>query len=203
MAHDLSNEPIAALREPEHVLRRAFNGSSPADERAAVLEGFLMRFLPARGWRRVLVVGADAAEEALFLARRGYDVTIASVRESERLAVQERFSAADVRAGFVLLDPDRPLFFESFDVVVCSRQIRSLDTFRAINAALTTALRMHGVVLFGSPARGLVPDRSGVSQALVLRRGTRLGRLTAWLRRTVESTRRRRVARFDRPSTSA
>ena len=52
--------------------------SEPGTDRyAAAVADFSDRFLPIRGWRRVLLAGPAAGHEAVVLVRKGYDVTVA------------------------------------------------------------------------------------------------------------------------------
>ena len=157
----------------------------------AAIRRFSERYLPSRGWSRVLQAGAGAGSGAILLAERGYDVTVLDADDLRLRFAQHLLERRGLEAAFLHADPAE-ITRESYDAIFCfdASDVAS-DAVRAAEA-LRSSVRTGGF-LFGGPAfadaiveryrelkrLGLkAADNFGPGVAPLRRRG-RIGRLAA------------------------
>ena len=109
-----------------------------------------MRRLPTWGWWSVLLFGGGVGDEAVFLAERGYDVTVADVDGLPYRLARHRLERRGVGAVFRTIELDRTQVAGSYDAIFCSALLGRVADPPATARALATSLRMGGI-LFADP----------------------------------------------------
>ena len=106
------------------------------------------RYLPCRGWSRLLEVGAGDGTRAVLLAERGYLLTIVD-RDADALqSVRRRFDHEGLDARFVHAD-DLVRLTAKFDLAVC-RDPSVVDASAARAASvLRRRMRARGLLVAG------------------------------------------------------
>lgn len=118
------------------------------------LEDFVQRFPVDRGFRRVFDFGCGIGSDALFLAARGYDVTLVDVEGPAFRLARHRFERRGLCGRFVESRSAMPEPDQTYDAVICFDVLEHLPDPLAAAARLVDALRPGGVLLqsaaFGS-----------------------------------------------------
>lgn len=119
---------------------------------------FADRFLPSRGWRRVLLLGCGLGDEAILLAERGYDITIIDVDSPSLWFTQHRLSRRGLAATVILGDPARPALPGTFDVIFASYPELTTRDRDALRRELKKALRGGGMLIEREDAAPAMSD---------------------------------------------
>ncbi len=103
--------------------------------------------LPLKGWRRVYDFGCGIGTDALFLATRGYEVTLVDVESPAFRFARHRFERRGLPGRFVESTEPLPSPDGEYDVVVCFDVFEHLPDPVAAAARLTKALRKNGILV--------------------------------------------------------
>lgn len=124
----------------------------------ATIHHFSQRYLPSRGWSRVLQVGAGAGSGAILLAERGYDATVLDADDLRLRFAKHLLERRGLEAGFRHADPAK-IAGESYDAIFCfdPSDVAS-DAVRAA-AALRSSLRTGGFLFGGSAMADAIAQR--------------------------------------------
>jgi SAM-dependent methyltransferase len=97
-------------------------------------------FPAARGWRRVYDFGCGVGTDALFLATRGYDVTLVDVDSPTLRFAKHRFERRGIKARFIESISPLPEPMDEYDMIIC------FDVFEHLPDPLTAAQRLAGAL---------------------------------------------------------
>jgi len=111
------------------------------------LETFATRFAPNAGYRSVYDFGCGIGTDALFLAARGYEVTLVDVGGPAFRFARHRFERRGIKARFLESDSPFPSPDRKYDAIVCFDVFEHLeDPLRAVRL-LVRALRPRGILV--------------------------------------------------------
>jgi 2-polyprenyl-3-methyl-5-hydroxy-6-metoxy-1,4-benzoquinol methylase len=110
------------------------------------LQEVVGRFSPAKGYRRVLDFGCGIGTDGLYLANRGYDVTLADVDSPTFRFARHRFARRNLAARFITIRSYQPQFDQDYDIVICFDVFEHLPDPLACARRLVSALRPGGVI---------------------------------------------------------
>jgi SAM-dependent methyltransferase len=102
---------------------------------------------PANGYARVYDFGCGVGTDALFLATRGYDVTLVDVEGPTFRFAQHRFRRRGLTARYVMSLSPVPQPDAIYDISICFDVFEHLPDPLAAARSLITALRPHGLLL--------------------------------------------------------
>ena len=105
------------------------------------------RYPPSAGYRRVYDFGCGVGTDALFLASRGYDVTLADVDGPAFHFAQHRFRRRSLPTGFQVSSSPLPEPDGVYDVVVCFDVFEHLPDPLHAARRLVAALRPGGLLV--------------------------------------------------------
>ncbi len=113
----------------------------------AALTDFVRRFPAQAGWRRVLDFGCGVGTDGLFLASRGYDVTLVDVDGPAFRFARHRVQRRGLPASFVESQRVLPETDGIYDAAVCFDVFEHLPDPIGALRALCGALRQGGVLV--------------------------------------------------------
>ena len=169
----------AAPREREHsdgdTGRGAREGATASVE--AGVRDFTERWLPSRGWRRVLLRARTGGAEAGFLIRRGYDVTLLEGGVAQKEGGDDGFDPERAQPATTSLAaaPRR-----AFDAVLLLDPLPTVDE-RTVRRVASRALRRGGLLVLGAALSDLRGPIEAATLGLVSVRA-RPGGLAAYWR---------------------
>lgn len=105
------------------------------------------RYPPEAGYRRVYDFGCGVGTDALFLASRGYDVTLVDVDGPAFRFAQHRFRRRGLPARFLVSTSPLPEPDGTYDIVVCFDVFEHLPDPLAAVRRLAAAIRPGGMFL--------------------------------------------------------
>lgn len=124
-----------------------WHASQDRQEHRQVLEELTARFPAASGYARVYDFGAGVGTDALFLASRGYDVTLVDVDSPAFRFARRRFERRGLQARFVESTSQLPEPDQLYDIIVCFDVFEHLPDPLAAARRLTGALRPDGLLV--------------------------------------------------------
>lgn len=113
----------------------------------STLSHFVDRFPPQGGWGRVYDFGCGIGTDGLFLASRGYEVTLVDVDCPAFRFARHRFGRRKLSAKFEESHSLLPVPRHTYDTVVCFDVLEHLPDPIGAAQRLTAALRPGGVFL--------------------------------------------------------
>lgn len=125
-----------------------------SNERADVweeLETLVVAHPPEKGFRRVLDFGSGIGSDSLYLAERGYSVTLADVPGTTQAFAKHRFNRRGYDARFISIVGARPNIRSRFDVVIAFDVLEHVQDPCATISALAGCLRPGGVAVINWP----------------------------------------------------
>ncbi|MFQ5654179.1 MAG: class I SAM-dependent methyltransferase [Planctomycetota bacterium] len=129
-------------------------------------------FLPSAG--RALDLGGGTGRHALWLARRGFEVTLADISEVALALATEEAARAGVPIGTVCVDLDRePIPGGPWDVILCFHYLN-----RGLFSAFPGGLSPGGVLLFFHPTLRNLERHERPPRRHLLEEGEILGLVT-------------------------
>jgi SAM-dependent methyltransferase len=102
-------------------------------------------YRPEEGWKRVYDFGCGVGTDALFLAARGYDVTLVDVDSPTFRFAKHRFERRGLNAQFAESRGSLPNPEGEYDVIVCFDVLEHVLDPLAAAARLVRALRENGL----------------------------------------------------------
>ncbi len=109
---------------------------------------YVVENFPARsGWRRVYDFGAGVGTDALFLAGRGYDITLVDVDGPAFRFARHRFERRGLEANFVESRSPLPEPEGTYDIAVCFDVFEHLPDPLGAARRLAAALRPGGLLV--------------------------------------------------------
>lgn len=111
------------------------------------LSTFAARFSSSNGYRRVYDFGCGVGTDGLFLALRGYEVTLVDVGGPAFRFAQHRFERRGLSARFVESRSSLPEPTEIYDAAVCFDVFEHLPDPLVAARRLISALRPDGILL--------------------------------------------------------
>ena len=113
----------------------------------AALEDFAVRFPRASGYTRVLDYGSGVGSDSIFLASRGYDMTLVDVPGPTFEFAKHRFRRRKLKASFVEATSPLPELEGPFDAAVCFDVFEHLPNPVEAARRIVRALRPDGILL--------------------------------------------------------
>jgi hypothetical protein len=146
-------------------------GLVQSKERAArqwqdIVEEFATRFPPTRKRSRVLLFGCESGDEALLLARAGYELTLVDADALTLRFVLHRLGRRGFSAKMAIIDPRRPVVDGVFDAIFVSELASDGLDRSAAARTLRVALRPGAMLVEKRPR--LDDDRRGRMRPLSL-----------------------------------
>jgi SAM-dependent methyltransferase len=111
------------------------------------LSYFVEHFPPDAGWRRVYDFGCGVGTDGLFLASRGYDVTLVDVDSPTFRFAQHRFNRRGLGGTFLESSAALPEPTATYDAVICFDVLEHLPDPLEAAQRLIGALRTGGMFL--------------------------------------------------------
>ncbi len=108
---------------------------------------FAGRFPPEVGFRRVYDFGCGIGTDGLFLASRGYEVTLVDVDGPAFRFARHRFERRGMTAKFVESDSSLPEPDGTYDAIICFDVFEHLEDPIEVARRLVSALRPDGILI--------------------------------------------------------
>ncbi|MDR7545140.1 MAG: class I SAM-dependent methyltransferase [Armatimonadota bacterium] len=108
-----------------------------------ILQEVTDRFPPHAGYQRVLDFGCGIGTDSLFLASRGYEVTLMDVDGPTLQFARHRFARRGMRASIIPVRSFLPVLQNVYDMILC------FDVFEHLPDPLGTARRLVRAMRFG------------------------------------------------------